>query len=153
MTEIVRAAAGDIETLVTLGQAMHAESRYRCVPYSPAKVQAFLEALIAGRGAAFLAHQDGRAVGGIVAMLTSPWFSEARTACDLALYVEPSARGGGAGRKLVNALIDWAEGEGVEYLEIAVSSGVEPARASAMLERLGGAFVGGIFVWQKEPEA
>lgn len=150
MTDIRRATPFDIEALVALGESMHSESRYRCVPYSPAKVRATLGLIIDGRGVVFAAWHGARLVGAIVATITSPWFSEVRIACDLALYVDPAFRGVGVAPMLVNALIEWAESEDVEYLEIAISSGVEPARASAMLERLGGTFVGGLFVWEKE---
>lgn len=149
MAEIRAARVEDIDTIVEMGVAMVAESRYRGVSYAPEKVAKAMEAVIAGNGGAgFVAEVDGQIVGGAFAFLTAPWFSRVPIACDLAVFVAPEHRRNGVAAQLVQALLWWAKQIGVHHVDLAISTGVEAEATGRLYEKLGGTFVGGIYTWR-----
>ena len=76
----------------------------------------------AAPNAAFLARLDDAAIGCVVC---KP--QDTSTAELARLYVEPHARKSGAGRSLVNAVIDFARGAGFDRLVLDTHSELLPA--------------------------
>jgi GNAT superfamily N-acetyltransferase len=139
----------DIDTIVSMGAAMVEESRYRGMSFAPEKVATAMEAVIRGsQGAGFVVEVDGVIVGGAFAFLTSPWFSREPIACDLAVFVAPEHRRNGVAAQLVQAILWWAKQIGVRHVDLAISTGVEAEATGRLYEKLGGAFVGGIYTWR-----
>ncbi len=82
-------------------------------------------------GAVFVAVEDGRCLG----MAGGFFPDERRDAATLwGMWVYPSARGRGLGRRLVEAVIAWARDRGVARVELAVAD-AEPSRPAAALYR------------------
>jgi GNAT superfamily N-acetyltransferase len=97
----------DLHRLLTVYELELPESlRHGSVPDVSA-----LASLYAAPNAAFLARLDGTGIGCVVC---TP--EDASTALLARLYVEPHARKSGAGRSLVNAVIDFARVGGYERL-------------------------------------
>jgi GNAT superfamily N-acetyltransferase len=149
MAEVRAARMADIPTIVEVGRAMVAESRYRGMEFAPDKVTAAMEAIVMGpAGAGFIAEHDGQIIGGAFAFLTSPWFSREPIACDLAVFVAPEHRRNGVAVQLVQAILWWAKQIGVHHVDLSISTGVEAEATGRLYEKLGGSFVGGIYTWR-----
>ncbi len=80
----------------------------------------------------FVAIDDGRWVG----MAAGQWFDRERGIAYLwSMWVEPSARGAGLGRRPLAALRGWAVVHGARFLRLGVIEG--PADAGSFYEALG----------------
>ncbi len=90
-------------------------------------------------GTIFLAEDEGRPVGWVMVYETEgkPYViaEERRQAIICELYVDPSARGKGAGRALLAACEDWARGRGITVIHIGHLSA--NSRASDVYDRAG----------------
>jgi GNAT superfamily N-acetyltransferase len=127
VARIRRACTADLNALVAMGRAMHAESpRYRAMDFDPVKVRAVAGRLMAGdAGMVFLATIGER------------WFGPDRYVTDLVVYVRPEHRGGSAFFRLVCALEGWAAQQGVLQVDLGVSTGVQVEQTVRAYERLG----------------
>lgn len=135
---IRRAAIEDLDALIALGAAMHAESpRYSRLPFSEERVRAIAEHVIS-QGIALVAVS---AMGGIVGMLagivSQHWFSTALIASDLVFYVAPEHRGGRAFFRLVREFEYQAAERGASEVQIGLSTEVNTEAAAGCCERLG----------------
>lgn len=143
MAEIRRATAGDVDALVEMGRALHAESpEYRDEPFEPEVLRKWLHArlvttLLADDNAVFVALVAGEIVGVLVAIIVPRWFNSRRIAAELTLYVAPAHRGGRAFPRLVEAYKAWAEGEGATRAALGISTGIHPERTVRAYQRLG----------------
>lgn len=90
--------------------------------HGPVPEASELASLYAVPDAAFLARLDDTGIGCVVCKS-----QDAATAELARLYVEPHARKSGAGRSLVNAVIDFARGGGFERLVLDTHSELLPA--------------------------
>lgn len=59
--------------------------------------------------AVFVLEQDGALFGAIGGLVAPSMFTPKRNAVELFWFVRPEARGNGNGRKLLDALIEWAK--------------------------------------------
>ncbi len=91
--------------------------RHGAVPEVPA-----LASLYAPPNTAFVARLDGAGIGCVVCNAQNDATAELAR-----LYVEPRARKSGAGRALVNAVIDFARDSGYERLILDTHSELLPA--------------------------
>lgn len=140
MAEIRRAGEADLDALVALGQAMHAESpRYRDHSFSPEKVRALAVTLMAQpeRAAVLVAEVDGEVVGVFTAFACARWFGDDVMVSDLAVYVVPEHRGSSLFFRLVKAAERWAASVGARDLEIGVSTGVQQDVTVRAYQRMG----------------
>lgn len=139
MADIRPATADDIDDLVRLGQALHAESpRYSRRRFDPQKVRDLTaQVLQMDTAAIFVATSLGQVIGLFVIVATSDWFGPDLHATDLVVYVDPAHRGGTAFPKLVRAVEEWARAKGVLDLDIGVSTGIHTMRTVCVYERLG----------------
>lgn len=137
---MIRAATlGDIPAMVALGRAMYAESpRWRRLKYCPEKVALACERLIELEGGfAFVALRDGVIVGAMLGVCEEHWTSEEKVATELALFVEPTARGAMLAASLVSRFVVWAEDEGARLTVAGAGTGIEPERTAQFYERFG----------------
>lgn len=139
MASVRPATALDLDAIVRMGQAMHAESpRYRNKQFDPAKVlQLGVNMLAAPHTALFVAEARGRLVGMAAVVATDYWFGPDRYVTDLAIYVDPEHRGNGAFVRLVWAVEAWAREQGVQEISLGVSTDVEAERTVRAYTRMG----------------
>jgi hypothetical protein len=137
---IRRATPDDVPALVALGRALHAESAYCFLPFDTAKVTATAQALIAGGGYVALA-EDASIWGMFAGTLNEYWFSRARYAADLCLYLRPERRNTRAGARAIAAFVTgfraWASARGAAELTLAVTTGIHTDATARLFERFG----------------
>jgi hypothetical protein len=137
---IRRATPDDVPALVELGRALHAESAYCFVPYDVTKVTATAHALIAGQGYVALV-EDAGAWGMFAGALSEYWFSRARYAADLCLYLRPERRNTRAGARAIAAFVTgfraWASARGASELTLAVTTGIHTDATARLFARFG----------------
>lgn len=141
MAEIRLAVEADVDTLIVMGRAMHAESpRYRGRAFSDDKLRGLAARLIGmqpDQAALIVATEGGELVGMFVALAVQDWFGDDWHLSELAVYVKPEHRGGMAFFRLVRAAERWAAGRGLPELEVGVSTGVASDAAVCAYQRLG----------------
>ncbi len=138
------ATLADIPAMVALGQLMHAESRYSFMAYDGEKVAITLKTLI-GTGFVRVHERDGEIDGGMVGYMSEAWFSRAKVAAELALFMTPGKRGGMAAWYLLSEFSAWAENQGAQEITLAITTGVKVEETGRMYQRLGFEQVGGVF--------
>lgn len=79
---------------------------------------------VAPRGTLFLASRDGLPVGAVGVRPIGDGICEMKR-----LYVRPAGRGGGLGRKLAEATLDWARGAGYRVMRLDTIPKLAAARA------------------------
>jgi GNAT superfamily N-acetyltransferase len=142
MTTVRRATDGDLDILVEMGRAMHAESpAYRVTPYDECKVREVYQqlkgTLLTEAGCSFVAEEGGEIVGMAVAMASQHWFNRERMVTDLVVFVRPERRGGSAFRRLVRSLEQWTREQGITDLVVGISTGVHAERTAAAYAAMG----------------
>lgn len=144
---IRNATPDDIPAIVSLGEAMHAESRYRDpLPWCAPKVTGLLDWLLANDdGLVLVAEAGDRIIGGFLGMVEDHWCSRARVATDFALYVHPGWRGSSAAARLLGAYGAWARERGAVLVQAGITTGVHVEATSRLYERLGFRRVGNLF--------
>lgn len=135
---MIRAATHtDVPDLIELGAMMHAESpRFRRLTFRPDKLEAMARPLM-DSGIVLLAEDRGRVVGMIIGAVIEQFFTDAKTAVDVATYVAPSHRGGPWFVKLIKAFEDKAEDLGAAEITFGISSGVQTERTAQLYEKMG----------------
>lgn len=138
-TSVRTAAEADIDEILRLARAMHAESpRYRNLPFSEARTEEVARRLIAAPEAVVLLAETAEGVVGVLAAFVAEHiFSDVLYAADVAVFVEPIHRGGTAAVRLLHAYEAWAKGLGVRESVLGVSTEVTEARTVSMYQRLG----------------
>jgi len=125
-TSVRPATEDDLVPLLSLGEAMHAESSYAHMPYSPEATAATLIGLLENPDSLIAVATDGHSITGVLlARVTSGYFTTARLAEDLALYVRPQDRGSTAATMLMRHYLAWAQGRGVRRIELANGAGTD----------------------------
>ena len=137
----------DLPRLVEMGEAMHAESRYRALRFDSDKVRALLGNLMQ-TGFLMVAERDGRVIGGFAGMAAPHWFSGDKIASDLALFIEPESRGRLDVVRLINAFMEWARAQGVVAIDIGVNTGVHTNQTGRLYEKLGGHLAGLLYSFE-----
>lgn len=133
------ATKADIPQLVELGKVMHAEARrLNKLSYVPGRVFVTLATLLESNSAFLrVSEEDGEIVGGLIACVEQHWFSTDMMAYDLALFVRPDKRGGMTAAHLIEEYKRWAKEQGAVITQFGISTGVNLASTSGLLERLG----------------
>lgn len=135
---MVRSATfDDIPAIVGLLRVMHAESRFRSIEFVDAKAAATVAGLLTERMCVLVAEREGAMIGFFLGAVSEYFFSHEPFAADLALFVDPSQRGGMAGASLLRAFKAWAQARGIRHVEIGVTTGVTVEKTAALFERLG----------------
>lgn len=144
MAKVRAATAADMPAIVSLGEVMHAEGRYRAVSFDRGRVAETL-AFAMREGIVIVAESGGEVVGGVALLLVPYWFSTERMATDLALFVAPGARGGAAAVKLVSTATDAAIRAGAREVVFSSSVGIDPERFGQFMTHLGFVQQGGVY--------
>lgn len=141
------ATLADVDALVPLCEALHAEGAYRELRFEHDRVRHTLTHAIAHapHRCVLVAQRDEELVGLLAGHLETYLCSSERFACDTAFYVRPSRRNGVAARALVAAFRRWADERGARELCMGVSSGIHPERTGRFLGTLGLVPAGSLF--------
>ncbi len=146
MIEIRPATSADIPDLIALGRAMHSESRYAVLPFSPEKLADLGARLIEWPdGFLQVASKDGRIVGLMAAFVTEHFCSTAKVAGEYALYVDRDSRGTRAAPYLLRAYKAWAESRGAVLVSAGITTGVHTDVTAKLYSALGFKQVGVVF--------
>lgn len=136
----------DVRALVTLGQRMHALTRFRSLDYRPAKVaQALTDAITKGKHkyVFFVATgSEDKIVGGLLGVLEQHIFSDQLTASVMHFDVLPEARMGGHGVRLLRAFETWCANRKVVEIVCGINSGEDLQRLGEFARRMGYARIG-----------
>lgn len=136
----------DIPEIVRLSETMHQESRYRTLLYNGDKFARLMARLIdSPAGMVAVAERDGQIIGAIAGVVTDHYFADATISYELGLYVEKAHRGTLAGYRLAKEYIDWAKSQGVDQVDMGITTGIDEERTGRMYERLGLRHVGIVF--------
>ena len=142
------ATKDDIPTMVELGRGIHAESRFAALPYDAEKLSRALAGLldrqIRGSHCFLLAeNSQARVIGGFIGGMESYFFTSAKSANSILIWVAPDYRGSAAALRLIGAFREWAKSNGATEVCMLVSSGVAIGRTDRFLKRLGFKQTGG----------
>jgi GNAT superfamily N-acetyltransferase len=137
----------DIAAMIALGRLLHAESRFRKLPYDEARLREIGKmGLSKGNPGLLIAERGGAIVGMAVVMLGEHYFSKALAATVQLIYVTPEARGGAAAVNLLRAIRRWSAQNKAVDLHINVTTGIEASRTDRFLRHMGFKQTGGNYV-------
>lgn len=133
------ATTADRPELDRMAIAMAKESpRFSAFPVSLPKIHALVDNMQANPNALVLVADDGDGLAGMLLGFVVPhFFSDALTASELVVYVDPEHRGGRTGLRLIQRFESWAAGRGAAEIVLGVSTEVDAERTAALYERLG----------------
>lgn len=127
----------DLDTLVQMGIAMHAESpRYSQRSFNVDKVRKIGAKLIESGGVC-VAVNGSEILGMLAGFIAVDWFGDDRTASDYLFYVRPEHRGGRAALLLLQAFEDWGEANGATAFVPGTSTLINPEATAKFFEHLG----------------
>lgn len=140
MAKVRAATPDDVDAMVSMGRALHAESpRYRDKAFSEEKLRALASLITepADNQLFMVAEVGGIVAGMMVCVLSERWFSYEKFATDLTLYVKPEFRGTSAFPRLVGVFEQWAKAQGVHDFTLGVSTEIHPGKTVGAFERMG----------------
>lgn len=134
---IRRAVADDLPGIVAMGRTFYAQTAYASFSeYSDASALVLCQMML-DSGVLLVAESDGALVGMVGLAITPFLFNHAqKTAHEVMWWVHPSARGGGAGKALLDAVEPACREKGVVAIQMLHLSN-SPASAAAMYQRMG----------------
>jgi len=136
----------DIAQLINLGHMMHEESRHYWRALDDDAVETFvLTMLNSSNMFLWVAEREGRVTGFFAGLLAGVWYSTARLAQDVCLYVEPASRGSLDGVRLINRFIEWGREHGADEIIIENDAAVPNSPIGMVLTRMGMDRVGEIY--------
>lgn len=137
----------DIDAVLDLGAAMHAESAYRLLPYHRQKVRQLAEVYTRDHETycGLVAEEDEKIIAMFGGYVTDYFFCDERIACDMILFVDHRFRGGTAAFRLIKAFRQWAQMRKVREICLSISTEVKTERTGRLYERLGLSQVGAIY--------
>jgi len=136
----VRAAGySDVDRIADLGDEFWGQTVYakQGAVYHGEQARKFLYQII-NNGIVLVAEDDDGVQGFILlAIVPIPWCLDALTATELAYYVTPEKRKGGAGIRLLREAENVAKDRGIKYISMAHVNSVDPATPESVYTRLG----------------
>lgn len=128
----------DLDDLVEMGRAMHAESNYAPLAFSELVYRRFLEAVLEHEQCCILIAERNQGVVGVyIGVVNNAFFSMDKIAQDVLLYVTPEHRGGMAAMWLIKAFEAWAMEQGAIQIRPGISVG-GPIEVAARLYHAAG---------------
>jgi GNAT superfamily N-acetyltransferase len=129
----------DLDTLVEMGRAAHAETWYASLPYDPERTRATVTAAMEDQNALPLVVEtsSGEIAGFMIGVVSNHLFSSGRYACDLVLYVSPRWRGTSAFVRMVRAYEAWCRIKRVDEIILGHSSDVNAAGVPELYRGMG----------------
>lgn len=136
----------DINAICELGYELLEQSVYRDIKPDESKFRLFTAGLMGSKDGAVLVvvDDDDKPQGFLLGIVDDLFFSRARYATDVAMYVRSDYRN--LAPRLIRDFIDWAKTRPrVDHVMLGISSGIgDLDRVSRMYERIGLEKVGGI---------
>ena len=151
-TTLRHATYDDLDLLMEIAEAMHAESpRFSRLSFSPKKVLAFYITLIDQPDSLLLvAERDGVIAGGVAAFVCPHWFSDDVVANEYGVFILPEYRGGMTAARLVRGYIEWAKEKGAKMTPLVYIRNLRPTALQAVSRNLG-FYALTVFVCKKYP--
>lgn len=128
------------DTMLKLAREMQAESElHRELPMNEEKLVQQCENSIARPSRVYLklCYRNEEALGVFFGLISTPYFSDALVAKDLAWFVPRSHRGSLAAITLLLDFEQWAREQGVHHICLGQSTGVRMSETQALFTRLG----------------
>ena len=138
MATIRNATEADVDTIVKMARHFIAFAPHATIAeYDDADIATAIRACME-HGVLLVAEQDDAVVGMLFGVVSGLWFAP-RTlwASELAWWVEPAARGGTAGIRLITAFQDWAREQGAKVVAMSSLHLDHDNRVSSVLQRMG----------------
>lgn len=138
MATIRNATEADVDTIVKMARHFIAFAPHAGIAeYSDEDLANAARACME-HGVLLVAEQDDAVVGMLFGVVSGLWFAP-RTlwASELAWWVEPAARGGTAGIRLITAFQDWAREQGAKVVAMSSLHLDHDNRVSSVLQRMG----------------
>lgn len=134
-----RAVAADIEALLPLCRAFHAESPvHRAYAFDDDKVRRLLAATIEDLAwLAMIALDDDEIVGMLLLYCMEMFFSAATEVGDLTFWVRPDKRGGRAAMYLMKAALAWSIEKGASKIQLGITTGINEDQARRFYAKYG----------------
>lgn len=141
----------EMATLMGLAKSMHGESLFCSFPFDEERVFKLMHRFICHpAGCSIGVYDDDRLVGAAFGEVVEDFWCGVPIGTDHALYVEPGARQGRVGIKLLRAFEDWCFAHGAEIVRPVVFAGINNERAGMLFKALGYEQAGGIYMKFKE---
>ena len=142
--KIKEASLVDVMHFVSLGRSMHREGVYSFVDYDEViAMKTARDYIISPDCCAYLIFRGEEAIGMHMASLTTYFFSPAKLAASLVIYVKFDHRGSRAALMLMNAFLDWAKLKDADEMYIGVSAGIKLETGDRFFKHFGFEYVGG----------
>lgn len=119
---IRNATEQDIPKLVEMGQALHDETTYKHVEYSPERVAETCRLMIAN-GFLVVAEKEGEVIGVMMGDVYIPWYTTERMGIDYTLYIMPEHRNGLIAVKLIKRFEQWCIAMGAKQIRPGIGTG------------------------------
>lgn len=119
---IRNATEKDIPKLVEMGQALHDESTYSHVEYSPERVAETCRLMIAN-GFLVVAEKAGEVIGVMMGDVYIPWYTNERMGIDYTLYITPEHRNGLIAVKMIKRFEEWCISMGAKQIRPGIGTG------------------------------
>lgn len=128
----------DGDEVIALGKKVHAESQFKDLPYLDKYVRYTLTENLGKEGVLFLvAERDSTLVGAFAAYHNNWFFTNARYAADMFLFMDISARNTLAPVMIIQRYIDWAKKMGVARINLGQTTGIETERVVKAYQAMG----------------
>lgn len=137
--KIRKAVPDEKELVIEMIAAMCAESPfYSRKPLSLERVDRLVSFFIDdAESGGFVADESGKLVGMIAGMVAPSMTHDLLFAADIGVYVDPDRRGSSVAVRLIKVFEEWAFGQGVDFISLGISTGVQPEKTLKVYERLG----------------
>lgn len=119
---IRNAIESDIPKLVAMGQALHDETTYKHVTYSPERVAETCRLMMLN-GFLMVAEKDGEVVGVMMGDVLVPWYTTERMGIDMTLYIYPEHRNGMIALRLIKRFEEWCIAMGAKQIRPGIGTG------------------------------
>lgn len=123
---IRNATEQDIQKLVEMGQALHDESTYKHVTYSPERVAETCRLMMTS-GFIVVSEKEGEVVGVMMGDVYMPWYTAERMGIDFVLYITPEHRSGLMAIKMIKRFEEWCIAMGAKQIRPGIGTGVKGA--------------------------
>ena len=134
-----KSAMHDIDRMIDLGAAMHAESVYAPMPYDRDKLRAYCTYYSENpeAGVGVLAEEGDTVIAMMVMSVNVRFFNNEKYASDLVIYVRKDRRGGIAAKRVLNEVEAWAKEQSIPELMVGITAGIANDKAERFYKALG----------------